>query len=78
MSVPTFSRQGVQFLNVNNSRSQRGIPQDSESTTEECKYSSSFTLRVVHTSWKMNQLGSSWFCKSLPHPLPFGPSLPLF
>jgi len=64
-------------LHIDNLLSRRGILRGSGSTTEECKYSSSFTSRAARTSWRMNQLGSSWYCEPLP-PLPsLGPSLPL-
>jgi len=62
---------------INNPRSRHGIPRVSGSTTEECKYSSSSTSRAVRTSWRMNQLGSSWYCKPLSPLPPLGPPSPL-
>ena len=64
-------------LHTNNLRSRHGIPRGSGSTTEECKYSSSFTSRAAHISWRMNQLGSSWYCEPLPPLPPLAPPLPL-
>lgn len=50
---------------------QYGIPQGSGSTTEESKYSSSFTSRVVPTSSRTKLVGNSWYCESPFLSLPF-------
>lgn len=65
--VSTRSVQATRLApHIYNPCSRHGIPRGLGSTTEGCKYSSSFTLRAVHTSWKMNRLGSSWYCEPLP------------